>query len=150
MHRRHRPHRLRPRRTLAAGILDSMAKMPECFHQRRSGAIGTARWRSTSRSSNSRAIFEFLMGGARTSTKRRRGLALQDAVLTNLLHTSIVSGLPTAPGSWPWPMPPMIFLRTHHTEASYHFSTARWWRWVCWSRWLYNGSSQEEIQAVRA
>ena len=54
-----------PRRTLAAGILDSMAKMPECFHQKKIGSYRDCTLEEYIQVVNSRAIFEFLMGEGR-------------------------------------------------------------------------------------
>ena len=88
-----------PRRTLAAGILDSMAKMPECFHQKKIGSYRDCTLEEYIQVVNSRAIFEFLMGEGRDLYKNGGAARrFQDAVLTNLLHTSIVSGFADGSG----------------------------------------------------
>ena len=49
-----------PRRTLAAGILDSMAKMPECFHQKKIGSYRDCTLEEYIQVVNSRAAPPFL------------------------------------------------------------------------------------------
>lgn len=140
-----------PRRTLAAGILDSMAKMPECFHQKKIGSYRDCTLEEYIQVVNSRAIFEFLMGEGRDLYKNGGAARrFQDAVLTNLLHTSIVSGFADGSGQLAVAHATYDFLRTHHTEASYHFLHGEMVAVGLLVQMAYNGSSQEEIQAVRS
>lgn len=82
-----------PKRTLAAGILDSIAKLPEVIHNVKIENYQDCELEKYICTVNSRGIYEFLMGEGRNVYDN--GLAsgrMTDVILTNLLHTSVVSG----------------------------------------------------------
>lgn len=139
-----------PRRTLAAGILDSMAKMPECFHQKKVESYRDCALEEYIQMVNSRAIYEFLTGEAR-DLYANGGAArrFHDAVLTNLLHTSIVSGFADGSGQLAVAHATYDFMRNHHTEASYRFLHGEMVAVGLLIQMAYNKAAPEEIQAVR-
>ncbi len=139
-----------PRRTLAAGILDSMAKMPECFHQKHIAGYQDCTLEEYIQIVNSRAIFEFLTGEARDLYQNvGKAKRFKDAVLTNLLHTSIVSGFADGSGQLAIAHATYDFLRNYNTEASYHFLHGEMVAVGLLIQMAYNKTSPEEIQAVR-
>lgn len=82
-----------PKRTLAAGIFDSLAKLPEVVHNTRIDTYHDCSLEKYICTVNSKAIYDFLMGEGRNVYDN--GLAsgrFTDVILTNLLHTSVVSG----------------------------------------------------------
>lgn len=140
-----------PRRTLAAGILDSMAKMPECFHQKSVSSYQDCSAEEYIQIINSRAIFEFLTGEARDLYQNvGKAKRFKDAVLTNLLHTSIVSGFADGHGQLAIAHATYDFLRNYNTESSYHFLHGEMVAVGLLIQMAYNGNSPEEIQNVRS
>lgn len=82
-----------PKRTLAAGIFDSIAKLPEVIHNTHISSYRDCSLEKYICTVNSQAIYDFLMGEGRNVYDN--GLAsgrFTDLILTNLLHTSVVSG----------------------------------------------------------
>lgn len=82
-----------PKRTLAAGIFDSIAKLPEVMHNVSTSTYQDCTLEKYICTVNSKAIYDFLMGEGRNVYDN--GLAsgrFTDLILTNLLHTSVVSG----------------------------------------------------------
>lgn len=139
-----------PRRSLAAGILDSMAKMPECFHQKHVSGYQGCSLEEYIQIINSRAIFEFLTGEARDLYQNGgQAKRFKDAVLTNLLHTSIVSGFADGHGQLAIAHATYDFMRNHNTEASYHFFHGEMVAVGLLIQMAYNGATSSEIHAVR-
>ena len=139
-----------PRRTLAAGILDSMAKMPECFHQKHVESYRDCTLEEYIQIVNSRAIFEFLSGEARDLYQNGgKAKRFNDAVLTNLLHTSIVSGFADGSGQLAVAHATYDFMRNYNTEASYRFLHGEMVAVGLLIQMGYNKAPAEEIQAVR-
>lgn len=82
-----------PKRTLAAGIFDSIAKLPEVVHNQKIENYQDCDLEKYICTVNSRGIYEFLMGeGANVYDNGLASGRMTDVVLTNLLHTSVVSG----------------------------------------------------------
>lgn len=82
-----------PKRLLCAGIFDSIAKYPEVMHKRTNAnwdECDTLKYISIV---NSKAIYDFLTGVMEEVLEKGAASSrFQDVVLTNLLHTSSVSG----------------------------------------------------------
>ena len=82
-----------PKRTLAAGIFDSIAKLPEVVHN---ATITNYRDCSLEKyicTVNAQAIYQFLTGeGKNVYDNGMASGRFTDLILTNLLHTSVVSG----------------------------------------------------------
>ncbi|MBR4548330.1 MAG: iron-containing alcohol dehydrogenase [Oscillospiraceae bacterium] len=139
-----------PRRTLAAGILDSMAKMPESFHQKHIEGYRDCTLEEYIQAINSRAIFEFLNGEARDLYRNGiRAKRFNDVVLTNLLHTSIVSGFADGSGQLAIAHATYDFLRNYNTEESYRFLHGEMVAVGLLIQMAYNGTPTEEIEALR-
>ena len=82
-----------PKRTLAAGILDSIAKLPEVVHNLTIDTYRDCLLEKYICTVNSNAIYAFLMGeGANAYENGMESGRMSDIITTNLLHTSVVSG----------------------------------------------------------
>lgn len=82
-----------PRRTLAAGIFDSIAKLPEVLHNIKVSSYQDCTLEKYICVVNSQAIYDFLVHeGPRVYEMGLASGRLTDVILTNLLHTSVVSG----------------------------------------------------------
>lgn len=88
-----------PRRMLAAGILDSIAKYPESIHQKPSTNYQDCALNEYIQIINSKAIYDFLTSEGRDLYANvGQAKRFKDVILTNLLHTSIVSGFADGSG----------------------------------------------------
>ncbi len=82
-----------PRRTLAAGIFDSIAKLPEVIHNRKIESYRDCPVEKYICVVNSQAIYDVLMGeGPKVYDQGLDSGRFTDIILTNLLHTGVVSG----------------------------------------------------------
>lgn len=82
-----------PKRLLAAGIFDSLAKLPEVVHNTKIESYQDCTLEKYICTVNSRAIYDFLMGeGPKVYDQGLASGRFTDVILTNLLHTSVVSG----------------------------------------------------------
>lgn len=82
-----------PKRTLAAGIFDSLAKLPEVVHNTKIASYRDCTLEKYICTVNSQAIYDFLMGeGPKVYDQGLASGRFTDVILTNLLHTSVVSG----------------------------------------------------------
>ncbi|WP_343247195.1 iron-containing alcohol dehydrogenase [Diplocloster hominis] len=111
-----------PRRTLAAGILDSMAKYPESLHKKQVTGYQSCDLKEYIQIINAKAIYEFL-SGEYEDLYRNNGSAgrFDDAILTNLLHTSIVSGFADGSGQLAVAHATYDFIRNYHTSKGSAF-----------------------------
>lgn len=140
-----------PANTLAAGILDSIAKWPESFHQKTAGSYRDCRLEEYIQLVNAQAIFSFLMGeGRELYQKGKEASRFVDCVLTNLLHTSIVSGFADGSGQLAIAHATYDFMRTWNTEASYHYLHGEMVAVGLLIQMAYNGQPKEEIEGVRS
>lgn len=82
-----------PKRLLAAGIFDSMAKLPEVIHNTKINNYQDCTLSQYICVANSRVIYEYLTGeGLRAFHEGTSYKQFNDMILTNLIHTSVVSG----------------------------------------------------------
>jgi len=82
-----------PRRTLAAGIFDSIAKLPEVLHKLTVSSYQDCILEKYICVVNSQAIYDFLIHeGPKVYDQGLESGRMTDVILTNLLHTSVVSG----------------------------------------------------------
>ena len=82
-----------PKRTLAAGIFDSIAKYPEVIHNKTITSYKDCDLEKYICTINGKAIYDFLIGVCEeVIAKGTASPRFRDVVLTNLLHTSVVSG----------------------------------------------------------
>lgn len=140
-----------PSNTLAAGILDSIAKWPESFHQKKVESYRDCRLEEYIQLVNSEAIFAFLMGeGRELYQKGKEAPRFKDCVLTNLLHTSIVSGFADGSGQLAIAHATYDFMRTWNTEASYRYLHGEMVAVGLLIQMAYNEQPGTEIKAVRS
>lgn len=82
-----------PKRTFAAGIFDSIAKLPEVVHNTKIDSYKDCDIEKYICTVNSQGIYDFLMGeGPNVYDNGLASGRMTDLILTNLLHTSVVSG----------------------------------------------------------
>ena len=82
-----------PKRTLAAGIFDSIAKLPEVVHNTNINSYLDCDLEKYICAVNSKGIYDFLVGeGAHVYDEGLASGRMTDVIFTNLLHTSVVSG----------------------------------------------------------
>lgn len=111
-----------PRRTLAAGILDSMAKYPESLHKKQVTGYQSCDLKEYIQIINAKAIYEFLSGEYEDLyTNNGSARRFDDAILTNLLHTSIVSGFANGSGQLAVAHATYDFIRNYHTSEGSAF-----------------------------
>lgn len=106
-----------PNRLLAAGIFDSIAKFPESYHQKKTGSYKDCNLEEYIQIANSACIYEFLVNeGPDLYTNGRNAKRFADCILTNLLHTSIVSGFADGSGQLALAHATYDFMRNYNTE----------------------------------
>lgn len=140
-----------PARLLAAGILDSMAKYPESLHQKDVKSYRDCSLTEYIQVVNSRALYQFLMEEGRslyhqTASESR----FKDAILTNLLHTSIVSGFADGSGQLAIGHATYDYMRTYNTEKSLKYLHGELVAVGVLVQMYYNQDTPEEIEAVRS
>lgn len=88
-----------PKRLWAAGMVDSLAKLPEVIHNLTITSHKDCDLNKYICYINGKAIWEFIMGEGDAFSKPERSLKLvDDMIVTNLIHTSIVSGFSSGSG----------------------------------------------------
>lgn len=138
-----------PARTLAAGILDSMAKYPESLHQKPIQTYRDCSLTEYIQLTNARGLWEFLMGEARgLYDEGVNSSRFKDAVLTNLLHTSIVSGFADGSGQLAIGHATYDYMRTYNTENSLRYLHGELVAVGILVQMRYNHDAEEDIQAV--
>lgn len=91
--------RTSPGRLWAAGMVDSLAKLPEVIHNLDIDSYHDCDLQKYICNANAQVIWEFIMGEAKKLYDDLEGYdRLEDMILTNLLHTSIVSGFSSGSG----------------------------------------------------
>ncbi|WP_165443930.1 iron-containing alcohol dehydrogenase [Lachnoclostridium sp. Marseille-P6806] len=139
-----------PPRLFASGILDSIAKLGECGHQKKVLSYKDCTTREYIQLVNSKALCEFLYGEGRdVYANRQKAARFTECILTNLLHTSIVSGFADGSGQLALAHATYDFMRTENTEKA-----ARWLHGELVAVGLllqlaFNGDSDEEIDVTR-
>lgn len=82
-----------PRRTLAAGIMDSVAKLVEVKHKLHISSYKDCELRQYIGYINAKGIYDFLLGEGKNAYEGNyTDDQYSDLFMTNLLHTSVVSG----------------------------------------------------------
>jgi len=108
-----------PRRLLAAGIFDSIAKLPESFHLKRVSSYLDCNLCEYIQIKNAEIIYEFLKNEAvDLYTNGKDARLFSDCILTNLLHTSIVSGFADGSGQLALAHAAYDFMRNNNTQNS--------------------------------
>lgn len=140
-----------PPRTLASGIMDSIAKYPECLHQKKGDSYRDCSHKEYIQIVNARAIYGFLMGEARDLYQNGgKANRFKDVVLTNLLHTSIVSGFADGSGQMSIGHAVYDYMRTNHTKNSLAYMHGELVAVGVLAQMIYNQTPEAEIEAVRS
>lgn len=140
-----------PKRTLAAGILDSIAKYPESFHQKTITNYKDCSLKEYIQIINAKTIYDFLTG----EYKELYDLSMEsprfeDTILTNLLHTSIVSGFADGSGQLAIAHATYDFMRNYNTEKSASYLHGELVAVGLLIQMAFNRMSHEEIKKVRS
>lgn len=140
-----------PRRTLAAGILDSIAKYPESFHQKTIRDYHDCSLKEYTQIINAKAIYEFLTGEYRELYDLGiEAPRFEDTILTNLLHTSIVSGFADGSGQLAVAHATYDFMRNHNTEKSASYLHGELVAVGLLIQMAFNKMSHDELEKVRS
>ncbi len=108
-----------PKRLLAAGIFDSIAKFPESLHQKKAASYKDCDLCEYIQITNSECIYEFLVNeGRNLYANGKNANRFTDCILTNLLHTAIVSGFADGSGQLALAHATYDFMRNYNTEKS--------------------------------
>lgn len=140
-----------PKRTLASGIMDSIAKYPECFHLKSASNYRECDLKEYIQIINAKGIYEFLTGEYKDLYDNGINAAhFEDAILTNLLHTSIVSGFADGSGQLAIAHATYDFIRNYHTKPGLVFLHGELVAVGLLIQMAFNGMPREEIQKVRS
>jgi len=111
-----------PRRLLASGIFDSMAKLPEVVHNKKYDSYLDCDLDKYISAVNSRIIYDFLLGEGPKAYDLGEGYEkFDDIILTNLLHTSVVSGFSSGSGQLALAHALYTFIRQKCTEEGMEY-----------------------------
>lgn len=136
-----------PRRLLAAGILDSMAKLPEVRQKLEACENPTAL--QLIQVCNSQAIYDYLLKHGLDAYAQGGGYPYFDElILTNLLHTSVVSGFAAGGGQLAIAHAVYDGLRTRFPQECKDYLHGELVAVGILIQMLYNGSSQKELAQV--
>lgn len=126
-----------------------MAKYPESYHQKPVKSYRNCKLTEYIQIINARGLYEFLMAEGR-ELYREGGNSprFRDAVLTNLLHTSIVSGFADGSGQLAIGHATYDYMRTYNTENSLAFLHGELVAVGLLIQMYFNHDTQEEIDAV--
>ena len=88
-----------PRRLWGAGMVDSLAKLPEVVHNLKITSYQDCDLNKYICYANGKVIWEFILGeGIALADKLETSDRVEDMIVTNLIHTSIVSGFSSGNG----------------------------------------------------
>lgn len=139
-----------PDRTLAAGILDSIAKYPECLHQKKADSCTDCDLKDYIQIINAKGIFDFLLTKYSDIYGQKKDCSLfDDFILTNLLHTSIVSGFANGSGQLAVAHATYDFMRNHNTQKAADFLHGEIVAVGLLVQMRYNGFPDRIIEEVR-
>ena len=139
-----------PRRLLAAGILDSIAKLPESIHQKNVSSYNDCTLREYIQIINAKGIYEFLVNEARDLyANGREAKRFNDCILTNLLHTSIVSGFADGSGQLAIAHATYDFMRNYNTKRCASFLHGEIVAVGVLIQMAFNQDAPEEIDNIR-
>lgn len=139
-----------PRRTLASGILDSLAKYPESLHQKTIDSYKDCSLREYIQVINAKGIYDFLIHEyANVYAGPETGQLFDDMILTNLLHTSIVSGFADGSGQLAVAHATYDFMRNYNTEKSAPFLHGEIVAVGLLVQMAFNGFPKETVDEVR-
>lgn len=139
-----------PRRLLASGIMDSLAKYPESFHQLNISSYRDCQLKEYIQVVNAKIIYDFLLGEyTDLYSQGNQASRFKDVILTNLLHTSIVSGFADGSGQLAIAHATYDFMRNYHTEEGQNFLHGEIVAVGLLVQMAFNQMEQSEIERVR-
>lgn len=137
-----------PVRTLAAGVLDSMAKYPECYHHQVANSYRDCALTKYIQIINADGIYKFGMGEGRDLYQNGKDAELfREAVINNLLHTSIVSGFAQGTGQLALAHGVYGYMRTNDDKNALRIMHGEWVALGLIVQKYFNQDSPEEIEA---
>lgn len=140
-----------PRRTLASGIMDSIAKYPESLYKKSVTSYRDCEVKEYIQIANAKSIYEFLTGEYRGLYDNGiQSVYFDDAILTNLLHTSIVSGFADGSGQLAIAHATYDFIRNHYTVPGSAFLHGELVAIGLLIQMAFNEMSQNEIEQIRS
>lgn len=141
-----------PRRNLAAGMLDSMAKLPEVLQKVEGMDPADIDVIQTIQISNSKDIWAFLEKNCVKlfDEGEKNEKLFSDVVVCNLIQTSLVSGFAAGSGQLAIAHGVYNNMRNYFTEQARPYLHGELVAVGVLVQMLYNGSSKEEVEAVRA
>ena len=140
-----------PRRTLASGIMDSIAKYPESLYKKSVSSYRDCDIKEYIQITNARAIYEFLTGEYKDLYDNgSESVHFDDAILTNLLHTSIVSGFADGSGQLAIAHATYDFVKNHFTVSGSAFLHGELVAIGLLIQMAFNEMDNHEIEKVRS
>jgi Glycerol dehydrogenase and related enzymes len=139
-----------PERTLSAGILDSLAKYPESVHQKKGYTYKDCNLKEYIQMINAKGIYDFLINEYSNIYQKNKECELfDDFILTNLLHTSIVSGFADGSGQLAIAHATYDFMRNHNTKNAASFLHGEIVGVGLILQMYFNEMPKEEINRIR-
>lgn len=139
-----------PRRLLAAGMVDSLAKLPEVIHNLEIHTYRDCDLAKYICNGNSRIIWEYIMGeGKNLYHNGRTPEDFAGMVLTNLLHTSVVSGFSVGSGQLALAHGLYDFMRREYTEEALDILHGELVGVGLIMQMYYNGCTDGQVRELR-
>lgn len=140
-----------PERTLAAGILDSLAKYPESIHQKQVSTYRDCDLKEYIQVINAQGIYDFLINEyANIYMKNKDHELFDNFILTNLLHTSIVSGFADGSGQLAIAHATYDFMRNHNTQNAAPYLHGEIVAVGLILQMYFNGMPEEHIRRIQS
>lgn len=139
-----------PKRLLAAGIFDSLAKLPEVMHNTVIETYRDCPLNQYISVANSKIIYEFLSQEGPRAYREGTGYErFQDLILTNLLLTSVVSGFSSGSGQLALAHGLYDFMRRNFPETSAPSLHGEIVAVGVLMQFTFNGESEEHVEMYR-
>ena len=140
-----------PERTLSAGILDSLAKYPESVHQKKGYTYKDCNLKEYIQMINAKGIYDFLINEYSNIYQKNKECELfDDFILTNLLHTSIVSGFADGSGQLAIAHATYDFMRNHNTQNAAPYLHGEIVAVGLILQMYFNGMPEEHIRRIQS
>ena len=136
-----------PKRLLASGILDSMAKYPEVEHGKKICSYSDCDLEKYISYINSKALYEFIFNEAKTVYDGKG--KLNEFILSLLLHTSLISGFARGSNQQKLAHGIYYYARTVFTEECREFLHGEIVAVGIPLQLYFNGASTEDIAEVK-
>lgn len=139
-----------PKRYMAAGILDSIAKYPEVIHNQTITSHRDCTLEKYICTVNGKVIYDFLAEeGFEVYENQTRSLNFKNLILTNLLHTSVVSGFSYGVNQLALAHCLYDFMRRKYTEEAATYLHGEMVGVGVIAQMAFNNESHNEIEKIR-